>query len=159
MIQRISNLAHKVFSRLEGSGDISENISKLTELVKGFTVNDIHFDDDILKHDAKFDSSIHVAPIGYVYLWDSSKFSMGIFIIRNGERLPLHNHPNMHGVLKIIHGTAQISSFTSLTVGESVRLVPKVKSIMVHRLSQSCACHNIVRFGLEIYPATHWLST
>ena len=28
--------------------------------------------------------------------------SIGIFVIREGERIPLHDHPNMHGIIKCL---------------------------------------------------------
>ena len=112
LLQRILNLTHKTFSPARGAGDLNEHIAKLTDLVKGFSLNDISFDQEFLD-----DECVHEAPIGYVPLWESSYFSMGIFIVRKDQRLPLHNHPGMHGILKVIHGTANIQSFTITNEG------------------------------------------
>eukprot|EP00126_Sphaerothecum_destruens_P009116 Sdes_comp20429_c0_seq1m14562 len=37
----------------------------------------------------------HQAPVLYTHLFQSSLFSMGIFFLRAGESLPLHDHPGM----------------------------------------------------------------
>ncbi|KAK8768286.1 hypothetical protein V5799_015514 [Amblyomma americanum] len=39
---------------------------------------------------------------------------MSIFIIRRGERIPLHDHPGMFGVLKVLHGSGTISSYSAV---------------------------------------------
>lgn len=45
---------------------------------------------------------------------ENQTFSMGIFLLRSGARIPLHDHPGMHGVLKVIQGTVKITSFSAL---------------------------------------------
>ena len=40
--------------------------------------------------------------------------SVGVFVLRHGRRLPLHDHPNMFGILKVIHGTLTVNSYSTL---------------------------------------------
>lgn len=117
ILQKVLNFAHKIFSKLESNSEICSNIPKLCELVKKVNLDDIDFEKDILQDNSSFDENVHEAPVGYVHLWDSPLFSMGIFIVRNGEKIPLHNHPNMHGILKVIHGCAEIKSYTEINKG------------------------------------------
>ena len=42
----------------------------------------------------------------------SSVVSLSMFLIRRGFKIPLHNHPNMHGFGKIIYGKGKIVSYT-----------------------------------------------
>jgi len=37
---------------------------------------------------------------------------MGIFVIRNGASIPLHDHPGMHGIIKVLHGNIVINSYS-----------------------------------------------
>lgn len=36
---------------------------------------------------------------------------MSIFIIRKGMKLPLHDHPGMTGIIKVVYGTIKITSY------------------------------------------------
>ena len=38
--------------------------------------------------------------------------SMGVFIVGEGESIPLHDHPNMHGIIKCLQGRLRIRSFS-----------------------------------------------
>ena len=40
--------------------------------------------------------------------------TVAMFILRPGKRLPLHDHPRMHGFLKVIHGKVEIQTYTPL---------------------------------------------
>ena len=37
---------------------------------------------------------------------------MGIFIVHEGESIPMHDHPNMHGIIKCLRGHLRISSLS-----------------------------------------------
>ena len=53
-----------------------------------------------------------VISMGIFQVVENPVISMGIFIIREGERIPLHDHPNMHGVIKCLEGRLRILSFS-----------------------------------------------
>ena len=38
------------------------------------------------------------APVTFINVYESNIFTLGIFIIRKGNSLPLHDHPGMFGV-------------------------------------------------------------
>ena len=47
----------------------------------------------------------------YIGVYENCDISVGIFIVAAKTGLPLHNHPGMHGILKVVHGTLKVSSF------------------------------------------------
>ena len=47
----------------------------------------------------------------YIGVYENCDVSVGIFIVAAKTGLPLHNHPGMHGILKVVHGTLKVSSF------------------------------------------------
>jgi len=51
------------------------------------------------------------APICHINIMDSPRFTMSIFIIRKGMKLPLHDHPGMTGIIKVLYGTIKITSY------------------------------------------------
>jgi cysteamine dioxygenase len=52
--------------------------------------------------------------VTYIGIYEDRDISVGIFIIGRGCRIPLHNHPGMHGVLKVVHGQIDVASYTKL---------------------------------------------
>jgi cysteamine dioxygenase len=49
---------------------------------------------------------------GYLSLLENKKISMGIFSVRAGARLPLHDHQDMHGLLRVLTGNIEIQSYS-----------------------------------------------
>lgn len=52
------------------------------------------------------------APVTYVDIFDDPNLSVGIFILKPGMKLPLHDHPHMYGLIKVIAGVIKITSFS-----------------------------------------------
>ncbi|XP_058508263.1 2-aminoethanethiol (cysteamine) dioxygenase b [Solea solea] len=53
-------------------------------------------------------------PVTYMHISESEHFSMGVFLLKSGASIPLHDHPGMHGVLKVLYGKVRISCFDRL---------------------------------------------
>ncbi|VDD79878.1 unnamed protein product [Mesocestoides corti] len=54
------------------------------------------------------------APVIYMHITENEVFSMGMFILRPGSRIPLHGHPGMFGVIRVMQGSMRCRSFTPL---------------------------------------------
>ncbi|KAK4875194.1 hypothetical protein RN001_011616 [Aquatica leii] len=52
------------------------------------------------------------APVTYIDIFEDRNVSMGIFILKPGMRLPLHDHPEMYGLIKVLTGTVKITNFS-----------------------------------------------
>lgn len=52
------------------------------------------------------------APVTYVDIYEDYNVTIGIFILKPNMRLPLHNHPHMHGLIKVLGGTLKITSYS-----------------------------------------------
>uniref|UniRef100_UPI003AAF7782 2-aminoethanethiol (cysteamine) dioxygenase b n=1 Tax=Centroberyx gerrardi TaxID=166262 RepID=UPI003AAF7782 len=50
-------------------------------------------------------------PVTYMHICETDEFSMGVFLLKNGASIPLHDHPGMHGMLKVMYGKVRISCF------------------------------------------------
>ena len=55
-----------------------------------------------------------LSPVTYIPVAENKHISMGIFVIREGQNIPLHDHPHMHGVIKCLEGKLKITSFTKV---------------------------------------------
>ena len=70
--------------------------------------------DDILSAAcADVDSASTLAPdvIGYIHLYESEHVSMGIFLLPAGSRIPLHDHPGMTVVSRVLRGSLHVRSY------------------------------------------------
>ena len=53
---------------------------------------------DVPEKPVQNDSKIFGAPVSYINIYESKYFTVGVFILRNGVSIPLHDHPGMHGI-------------------------------------------------------------
>ncbi|XP_026211862.1 2-aminoethanethiol (cysteamine) dioxygenase b [Anabas testudineus] len=53
-------------------------------------------------------------PVTYMHICETDQFSMGVFLLKSGASIPLHDHPGMHGMLKVMYGKVRISCFDRL---------------------------------------------
>ncbi|XP_077292541.1 2-aminoethanethiol dioxygenase [Arctopsyche grandis] len=54
------------------------------------------------------------APCTYIEIFENHHLNISIFILKPGFKMPLHDHPHMHGLLKVISGSVRIKSFTKI---------------------------------------------
>lgn len=48
-------------------------------------------------------------PVTYMHILETEGFSLGVFLLKSGTSIPLHDHPGMHGMLKVLYGKVRIS--------------------------------------------------
>ncbi|CAL8258993.1 unnamed protein product [Lota lota] len=53
-------------------------------------------------------------PVTYMHICETDEFSMGVFLLKRGASIPLHDHPGMHGMLKVMYGKTRITCFDLL---------------------------------------------
>ncbi|XP_005386010.1 PREDICTED: 2-aminoethanethiol dioxygenase [Chinchilla lanigera] len=60
-------------------------------------------------------------PVTYMHIYETHGFSLGVFLLKSGTSIPLHDHPGMHGMLKVLYGTVRISCLDKLEAGGAQR--------------------------------------
>ncbi|XP_038599590.1 2-aminoethanethiol dioxygenase [Tachyglossus aculeatus] len=59
----------------------------------------------------------HLPPVTYMHICETDGFSLGVFLLKSGTSIPLHDHPGMHGMLKVLYGKVRISCLDKLDAG------------------------------------------
>lgn len=83
----------------------SSAIQQSLMLLNSFNIDDIGINEDIL---LRLTHSVSMS------VCTTAKFEIVIFFLPAGSHIPLHDHPNMAVLTKIIHGELAIHSFTPL---------------------------------------------
>ncbi|CAL1600197.1 unnamed protein product [Knipowitschia caucasica] len=53
-------------------------------------------------------------PVTYMHICETPEFSMGVFLLRAGSSIPLHDHPGMNGMIKVLYGKLNVRCFDKL---------------------------------------------
>ena len=139
LIQRIANQAHRTFSGSDpdpdpdpaaagGGGeeeegeDFSQKHSELVALMTALRAADLRLAPR--SGAAGSDPCTANPPVTYMHICETDAFSMGVFTLGSGASIPLHDHPSMHGMLKVLYGKVSIRCFDKLEQGASATEPP-----------------------------------
>jgi cysteamine dioxygenase len=90
-IVRITKKALQVFS----SDVTNEKVQELVALTSQLTARDINLDINSIRRG-------HVkAPVSYMEILSHPAVVVCVFVLWEGSKMPMHNHPEMHGILKV----------------------------------------------------------
>lgn len=124
LVEVVARQAHLTFSRSFTDETFNECLSKLKKFTGQIKATDLN-----LRRDSPSAASVRSlrsrAPVTYIEVACNPSFTMGIFVLRNGGRIPLHDHPQMYGVLKVIQGRVKITTFSCYPRDKSDISVPR----------------------------------
>uniref|UniRef100_A0A1B6CV59 2-aminoethanethiol dioxygenase n=1 Tax=Clastoptera arizonana TaxID=38151 RepID=A0A1B6CV59_9HEMI len=125
-IELVKRLALLTFSKKKVQNKtFEENFAKLKHYVKILTGDDVGLDMPLFLKYTGFEqepTSIRLtnpAPVTYIEIFDDPEVTIGIFILKAGSKLPLHDHPIMFGMLKVLFGDIRISSYSHVPLNNS----------------------------------------
>lgn len=123
LVQRIARQALVTFRNTPAVGDEAsksflENHGKLRSLMSEVRAADLKLvprrAEDGDAPPAQHPYHRGAPPVTYMHICETDQFSMGVFLLKSGASIPLHDHPGMHGVLKVMYGKVRISCFDRL---------------------------------------------
>lgn len=126
IVQKVARQALVTFrspprSGQEAAKSFLENHSKLKSLMTEVRAADLNLvprraDDGPAAAAAAPPHTYHhgAPPVTYMHICETDRFSMGVFLLKNGASIPLHDHPGMYGILKVMYGKVRISCFDRL---------------------------------------------
>lgn len=123
-INAILKQAFKTFNA--SAGLYRSNLTVLTNLLGQLEAKDLNLNSEFMEE--SFWEQPNKAPINYISICENNNFTVGIFILKPRGQIPLHNHPEMHGVIKMLLGKVKMTSFslgtenTNLIDGNAVNM-------------------------------------
>ncbi|XP_024153904.1 2-aminoethanethiol (cysteamine) dioxygenase a [Oryzias melastigma] len=120
LIQKIAKQANVAFKGMKTSanGDNKVVADKLISLVTAVRAADLK----IAPRRGKGGSGaagLQSPPVTYMHICETEVFSMGVFLLRPGASIPLHDHPGMNGMLKVLYGKVNVRCFDKLEGGST----------------------------------------
>ncbi|XP_067858708.1 2-aminoethanethiol dioxygenase-like [Heptranchias perlo] len=112
LIQMIARQARATFKAMPvaDSGAFHDDLSKLRNLLEKIRADDLNL--GTRRSDGPPPLGPHQGPpVTYMHICETECFSMGIFLLQSGACIPLHDHPGMHGLLKVLYGNVAIKCF------------------------------------------------
>lgn len=100
------------------SKDFNVNLNKLKSMMDSLKAEDLRYDTTL--SDPATWRPRKKAPCTYVEVFQNDVVNMSIFVLRPGFKMPLHDHPQMYGLLKVISGAINIRSFTEYPLTEAM---------------------------------------
>lgn len=105
LIQKIAKQAYITFKGLKSSanGDnclVADKQSELISLVTAVRAADLKIAPRKTKP-SSVAAGVQSPPVTYMHICETEVFSMGVFLLRSGASIPLHDHPDMNGMLKV----------------------------------------------------------
>lgn len=104
LIQKIAKKAHLAFKDLKLATNRGNDVDKYTELVSLVTViraADLKLTPRNSKPSSVASAGLQSPPVSYMHICETEVFSMGVFLLKSGASIPLHDHPGMNGMLKV----------------------------------------------------------
>jgi len=140
IIQAVVQSARHTFSRkfhnfVLNSEEFNASLSELKNLMDGLRASDVGLDKSRVLRSSTTPS--FSAPVTYIKIHEDQDVSIGMFVVKGGQKIPLHNHPKMHGLLKVVYGNVDISVYSKLKPHQIEQLdIPQVLKDKSHLIDQ-----------------------
>jgi len=112
-IENVIRAAVHTFSKTANGCYVNENIGENIQLLRQL-ICDITAEDVGLNQSLSFKQSLtnRFCSTHYIEIFENQTISVGIFVIKNGASIPMHDHLGMFGLLKVLTGSLKLQSYT-----------------------------------------------
>lgn len=150
LIQKIAKQASVTFdSKSSANGDRHK---ELVSLVDALRAADLRIAPR--KGRGPVAKGLQSPPVTYMHICETEAFSMGVFLLRPGAAIPLHDHPGMNGMLKVLYGKVSVHCFDKLLDSDGVvptEFEPPLDPLQTESVSRS-ALRSVCEYSLGSAP-------
>lgn len=154
-VQKLYDACKVTFTRTGGSFS-AQGLQRVRTILDSIKPSDVGLDENVVTpqtRNAGFFGRINGRKgkfshpvISYLHLYECEEFSMGIFCLPSSAVIPLHNHPGMTVLSKLLYGSMHVKAYD--WVDHSDTSYPRVAKLVVDRVMSS-SCESAV-----LYPKT-----
>lgn len=112
------------------------NLQQLKTMLDTLTAEDVNLDPALLEDNTWNDPQ--KAPMTYIELYQDTHVNIGMFVLKPGSTLPLHDHPKMHGLLKVIAGEIKIANYSIRSSNGEEIIAERHEDIVADATSEAC---------------------
>lgn len=111
MTAHINTILKQALVTFSGKSEcFKSNLNILTTLLDKVTAEDVNLNPHFAQE--SFWNKPQKAPVSCIDIYEDMNVTLGIFVLKPGGQLPLHNHPEMHGLIKVLMGKIRITSYS-----------------------------------------------
>ncbi|CAB1430806.1 unnamed protein product [Pleuronectes platessa] len=99
LIQKLAKQACVTYRVLKSSADVADSQSELMPLLTTVRAADLKITPRKSKP-CSVAAGLQSPPVTYMHICETEVFSMGLFLLRPGASIPLHDQPDMNGNLR-----------------------------------------------------------
>lgn len=114
LLETIAKQAQATFSKCIGDESFSDSLNQLLQSLDKLQASDLNFNPDKVQGKKIRNVSKNSVPVTSIEIAENKNFEMVIFLFKNGVRMPIHDHPGMFSIFKVIHGTLKFTSYSAV---------------------------------------------
>ncbi|CAG0920772.1 unnamed protein product [Notodromas monacha] len=107
MASKIAQTTRKAFEIFSVESVTKDKLQELVQLTAQLTARDINLNLEQVRRER-----VTRAPVSYMEIFVNKALTVCVFVLWDDTKMPMHNHPDMHGILKVLHGTVRVQSYT-----------------------------------------------
>ena len=137
-IQQLIQQARTTFTRSELGGKHSEEFDKLRKIMSSLKHEDLNIDLSILERSWDYLPYVSDAPAAFMDVFENSELSVTVFMLKARKRMPLHNHPGMTGLMKVLSGSMLITSYNAIDEAKPPYVAQQCNKVLASPSSDLC---------------------
>lgn len=134
-IQQLVQQARATFTRPK---NYSEELEKLRKIMSSLKHEDLNIDLSILERSWDYLPYVSDAPAAFMDVFENSELSVTVFMLKAKKRMPLHDHPGMLGLMKVLSGSMLITSYNAVNTATSPYVAQLCNQVLVSPVSDLC---------------------
>lgn len=112
-IEKLIKQATQTFSKPQAPAKFQESLSSLIQSASSLTLSDVYLDTEFVAAQNQYSGVSDMSnPVVYIPVFEDANILVSIFVLKSTSVIPLHDHPVMHGILKVLCGSVRIDSFS-----------------------------------------------
>ncbi|XP_020294863.1 2-aminoethanethiol dioxygenase [Pseudomyrmex gracilis] len=132
-IEALAKQALRTFGDCRNVRLCQKNLDKLWNLMNKITAEDVKLDKTVLESINR-----QSAPMYVMDIFENKDITIAIFILKHGVTMPMHDHPGMYGLLKVISGIVELNSYSLKTKRDHITKGSEIAALRHRPISLHC---------------------